>query len=96
MDDLSVNKYLEAFEEFMVRKAEEWGFDPEIQLEYYAMDEEEQAEHPLRGDFFAYRKLDTAQMFAIFVAGAKTVEDIEKAQEKEALEQALESLMRVN
>lgn len=93
MDDLSVNKYLEAFEEFMVRKAEEWGFDPSIQLEYYAMDEEEQAEHPLRGDFFAYRKLDTAQMFAIFVAGAKAVE---ASKEEKKAEANMESLMRVN
>lgn len=93
MDDLSVNKYLEAFEEFMVRKAEEWGFDPSIQLEYYAMDEEEQAEHPLRGDFFAYRKLDTAQMFAIFVAGAKAVES---SKEEKKAEANMESLMRVN
>lgn len=59
------------------------------------MTEEEQAEHPLRGDFFAYRKLDTAQMFAIFVAGAKAVEAAEKAQEQEAVT-GLESLMRVN
>lgn len=70
MDDLSINKYRADFERIMRSKAEAWEFNPNTELEYWHMTEEEQAEHPLLGDFHSYVKLRTARLFYIFCAGA--------------------------
>lgn len=71
MNDLSVNKYRADFERIMRSKAEYWGFDPDIELDYWHLTEEEQEQHPLRGDFDSYVKQSTALLFSIFCAGVE-------------------------
>lgn len=81
MDDLSVQKYREAFEKVMRDKAEDWGFNPESELDYYCLTEAEQEQHPLRGDFFSYTKQSTARLFSIFCEGARS-EELKQALKK--------------
>lgn len=71
MDDLSINKYRADFERIMRSKAEAWEFNPDIELDYWHMTEEEQVKHPLRGDFRRYVKIRMERLFYIFCAGAE-------------------------
>lgn len=81
MNDLSVKKYREAFEQVMRDKAEDWGFNPDEELDYFQMTEEEQAEHPMRGDYYCYIKQSTERLFSIFCAGARS-EELKQAEKK--------------